>query len=411
MDKENDYIDTTLDTGLEAPGDLFDPVSDAAESTIDESRALEQQFNDLLERVGRNRSIANSLISNEAQSPDAIAKIDKLSKQDAFDVAAILRLEETLFPKKKKKRGVTALRLIEEAQLSLFEGEQRGDYTQYPVTPGSEFPSIFTRVPIFSPTRIGTAKDMLDNDLAINFDTGWGKGRKFGPPLTMYDEDTLLALGALRQRQLHGMGTKMPVSVLNPFSPGEVTTVQVLYTTVSEINRYLQISKNKDAYARRLESIKRLGATRIEFTRIADKSLNSAIRSEAMATSIIDYLTKEMNRDGCLYIQFPPVMVRWLQESYTYIDMDIRREMSDTGKAIHKFVASQSNINISAEKLKEVCGDPGSQKEFNRKLRATLKKLAGFGVLDYEIRGNGRSEPLIVTGRRLKKQGSELGNV
>lgn len=381
----------------------------AQSSSIETEREVEQlqqQLEHILENLVRSRADADkeALHTSPEESHATIEKFKRESERAAIDVKAIIKAEERFFPKKKKRRGVAALRLIEDAQLTLFEGERRGDYTQHPVTPGCEFPSIFTRVPIFSPTKIGTAKEMLDAEMAIHFDTGWGRGRKFGPPLTMYDEDTLLALGALRQRQLHGLGTKMPVSVMNPFSPGDITTVQVLYTTISEINRYLQISKNQEAYQRRLASIKRLGATRIEFTRIADRKLNSAIQAETTVTPIIDYLTQEMKREGCLYIQFPPVMVRWLQESYTYIDMDVRREMSDTGKAIHKFVASQSNINISAEKLKAVCGDPGSQKEFNRKMRASLKKLGALGVLEYEISGNGRSMPLIVTGRRVKKK-------
>ncbi len=382
-------------------------VDASAAETEDE---LLRQLDQIVERVGRSRAEKAALLANPERARDIIADFKRESERAAIDVEAIIKAEERLFPKKRKRRGVAALRLIEQAQLTLFECERRGDFTQHPVTPGSEFPSIFTRVPIFSPTKIGTAKDLLDEEFSIHFNTGWGRGRKFGPPLTMYDEDTLLALSALRQRQLHGAGAKMPVSVLNPFAPDDITTVQVLYTTISEINRYLQISKNQEAYQRRLASIKRLGATRIEFTRIADKKLNSAIHAETMVTPIVDYLTQEMKRDGCLYIQFPPVMVRWLQESYTYIDMDVRREMSDTGKAIHKFVASQSNINISAEKLKEVCGDPGSQKEFNRKMRASLKKLTELGVLEHEISGNGRSLPLIVTGRRLKKREQIVNN-
>ncbi|MEI2422250.1 hypothetical protein V6O07_18360, partial [Arthrospira platensis SPKY2] len=101
---------------------------------------------------------------------------------------------------------MTTIRMVEQAQQHLFRGEQLGLYTQFPVEPNSEYPSILARVPIFLPGHQSSAKAKLDKDLALPFATGWGEGRKMGPLLSIYDEDTLLALLGLRQKQLVEIG-------------------------------------------------------------------------------------------------------------------------------------------------------------------------------------------------------------
>lgn len=304
-----------------------------------------------------------------------------------------------------KRRGMSAIRIIERAQLQLLKLEQRGDFTQHPITPGHELPTIFTRVPIFMPIKRGSAaKIKLDQDMALPFDTGWGQGRKFGSPLTTYDEDTLLALGALRQRQLTGMGNKMPVKVMNPFDPAQETHVDVTYVTISQIEEYLGNKKGGRGFKRRLESVKRLASVTLEFTKISDKRLEPLIKRRSFTTKIIDLVTEELENDSCLYVQFPPVMVLWLRENFTFINMDIRRQLrGDGAKAIHKFLSSQPVFNIGVEKLMDVMGVEQPKKEFMRMLRDAMRQLEALGWCEYDIEGNGRSLPFKLTGRQLRK--------
>ena len=373
----------------------------AAPEKTGTSRSLDQTLESMRLRI-EERSKEQRAQLTEAGFPPK--KIEELILESQVMADEASTQEVAVVKKLRKRRGQTSLRIIEQAQLKLFEGEQRGKYTQFPIDPGSEFPSIFTRVPIFVPAQRGTAKAMLDNDLAMHFETGWGKGRKFGPPLTIYDEDTLLALGALRQQQLHGMGQNMPLKVMNPFDPREETDVQVLFTTISEIEEFLQNSKGGRGHKKRLASVKRLAAVTIEFSRISDPKLKSVIKKRTINTKLIDMTTEELSTESCLYVQFPPVMVRWLRESYIYIDMEIRRQIpSDTGKAIHKHLAGQTNFNIGAETLRKVTGSQLERPKFMKCLRETLGILEKLGWMEYELEGNGRRIPFKLTGRRLKR--------
>ena len=101
-------------------------------------------------------------------------------------------------------RGRVSAEVIADAQLKLFDLERQGNFTALPLDPQQEFPTILTRIPIFVPSKRTTQRELLDSDNALPFLTPWGKGKKYGPPLTVFDEDTLIALGRLRQNLLIG---------------------------------------------------------------------------------------------------------------------------------------------------------------------------------------------------------------
>ena len=365
---------------------------------------LERQLQAISDRIEKQRKDKSDQLRAGGYSEDVVAKIEAENVEILNDAKAAVQNGSLAVRHGNKRRGgTTATRLIEQAQLKLFDLERRGDFTQFPITPGSEYPTIFTRIPIFGPNKRSTALKKLDRDLAMRFHTGWGEGRKFGPPLNIYDEDTLLALGGLRQRQLTGMGSKMPVKVMNPFDPFLETSVDVLYTTIGEIEEFLDNKKGGRGQKRRLASVKRLAAVTIEFSRISDPNINSIIKKQSFNTKIIDMLTEEMTGDSCLYIQFTPVMVKWLRESYTYIDMKIRNKLTDNGKAIHKYLSGQPTFNLSAVKLHELTDSHLKLNKFYAALRQTLEKLEELGWLEYDLRGNGRTKPYILTGRRLDK--------
>ena len=371
--------------------------------TAGAGHSLEKKLESIKQRLDEKRAEQEKALRESGFTPE---DLDQLS-QEAAAMSAEADQKPVGAHGKRAGRGSTSARLIEQAQMQLFESEQRGDFKQFPIAPNSEYPSLLARVPVFAPGQRSRMAARLDQDLAMHFETGWGKGRKFGPPLTIYDEDTLLAILDLRQRQLVGKGSKMPIAVMHPGDPGEDTNVQVLFTTIGEIQDYLGLAKGGRGHKRRLQSVKRLAGVVIEFTRASDPAINSVIKEGSFSTKLIDVVTQDLESESCLYIQLPPVMVRWLSRSYTYIEMDVRRHLTDHGKAIHKFLASQKQFNISLEKLKEITGSALQRREFARVTRETMKTLHEIGWCEYKIEGNGRSKPYILTGRRLPRSGRE----
>lgn len=323
---------------------------------------------------------------------------------EGFDDEAVKQLEQEHKAMVEEQRGSSKLRVIEKGQLNLIEGERQGRYEMSELNPGYEYPAVFCRIPIVNGFHRSTHAKKLDKDMALPFNTGWGEGRKFGPPLNVYDEDTLLALGALREKQLSGMGNRMPIKVLNPFDPKAATKVDVLYTTIGEIQDYLQQSRGGRGYKKRLESVKRLAAVTLEFTRISDPNVESVIKARSFNTKIIDLVTEELSTDSVLFIQFPPAMVVWLSEQYVFIDMDIRRQLKgDYAKLIHKWLSSQPRFNIGAEKLKDIIEYEGSMGKFMAVLRDVMSQLEALDWLEYKITGTGRKTPWILRGNRVKK--------
>ncbi|NKC01858.1 MAG: hypothetical protein GKR90_25620 [Pseudomonadales bacterium] len=340
----------------------------------------------------------------EEQLDKIIGEIDLRVEEErlAREEEAKAKLKPT-----RKKRGLSSQRLIEKGQLSLFQGEKEGRFTSQAIKPGGETPTIFTRVPIFTPVKRGAMPPtVFDQDGAYVFETGHGRGRKFGAQLSIFDEDTLLALLGLRQLQLRGQPGKLPVPLQDPiqrWSETDDSNVQVLFTTITDIQRFLGKSNDGKSRKAREESLKRLASVSLEFTKISD-NVSSLIKSATFTTKIVDILHESMEEDTVLYVQFPPVMVHWLQESYTYQDMKVRDGISgDVGKAIYRFLASQKHINIGVEKLQTITGSLLRRGRFNEELRKTIKHLESIGWCRAKVIGNGRSEPQKLVGRRLSK--------
>jgi hypothetical protein len=137
---------------------------------------------------------------------------------------------------------------------------------------------------------------------------------------------------------------------------------------------------------------------------MSDKSVGRKGLKKTVMISLIDVRTVEEDNESFLYVQFPPEMACWLDESFAYIDMDVRGELSDNGKVIHKHLCGQTTFNIFADTLRAVTASQLSKKNFMRELRTTMKQLHGMGWCEYEIVGNGRSKPYKLIGRRLDKK-------
>lgn len=83
---------------------------------------------------------------------------------------------------------------IKRLQKDWFNASRNDQYHCTTLSPSSEYPTIFTRIPIFIPGQPALQQKLLDKENALLFSTSWGSGRRHDPPLTIYDEDTLIAI-------------------------------------------------------------------------------------------------------------------------------------------------------------------------------------------------------------------------
>ena len=199
-----------------------------------------------------------------------------------------------------------------------------------------------------------------------------------------------MALAMLRQKRLIGPGSKLPISVSDIFQSGEGVNVDILFTTLSEIEDLCGNTRSGHNLKARLAAIKRLAATRLEFERIADDKV-----PKGTTISILDVAWEKWEREAVLYIQFSPVMARWLEKAHSYINWKVRMQLTAPGKAIHRFLSSQpKGYQIGVEKLRTTIGYPRDLKYFLRDLRETLRRLEELGwVRKSWLEGNGRSKP------------------
>ena len=283
----------------------------------------------------------------------------------------------------------------------IVERRRSGDFSVVRLIPKGEFPTALTRLPIFLPGWAQTQP--RDKDNALPFRGPWGSGRRHGPPLTVYDEDTLIALLRLRQSALCGPPDLLPCPVTNEdgSAAGEEVSVHVVECRVSDIQRMCGASRGGKNNARRLQSVKRLTATRLEFDRDVTKKLG--VIGTGTTVSVLDVRWQRYDEDAVLYVQFPPAMTSWLEESYTRLDWEVRCKLSTAiGKAVHRFLSGQPReYQIFTRKLQGVIGSTKEHYRFLAELRKGLEELLHTGWLkEWNILGNGRSKPHKLVVRR-----------
>ena len=286
---------------------------------------------------------------------------------------------------------------LERAQLNLFNMERVGRFDAIPISPSNEFPTFLTRVPIFIPNSRSSQNNMLDEDNSLPFKTSWGTGRRFGPPLNTYDEDTLFALAKLRQNLLVGSPSKMPVPVSEMYADTQDHKVHVhtVFCKLVDIERVCGNTRGTKNYEKRLASIKRLAATRIELDQKTRSKLELSETRKGTFIGLLDVHWETFEQDAVLFIQFHPIVANWLENFRTYIDFEIRQKLDPVGKAVHRFLSGQpKTYSINVVKLRDTIHYLGEHKKFMAKLRACLKKLQNEGWIEaWEITGTGRRIP------------------
>lgn len=263
----------------------------------------------------------------------------------------------------------------------------------------TRYPTLLTRIPIFSAIR---DRSKLDTDWVHGdrIETPWGAITRFGPGIDIFDEDTLIALLRLcAQKRLTGARRAMPVPALRVIRSGEAMneddqsadekiTVISGTVTATEINNFLGRGLGGTNLAATRASVRRLALTQCLFE-------NEQLEKEGV-TKFFDYAGDRDFR-GMIQIQFSPAMTQLLQ-SYTYLDLNIRRNLTDTGKAIHKFLSAQPKAyEIGLDKLRAIIRFTGEPKEFRRTLSQILEQLIDMGWLaSYRVSGTGRAKPYIL---------------
>ena len=342
------------------------------------------------------QQVEKLLAAVEARRRSAEAQLH----EQGYDATAIKEALEEAKPltPQSPHRGRAGRSVIEDAQLELFEQEGQGRFTSFPISPGAAFPSILTRLPVFVPGKRTNQRNRIDQDNALPFTTSWGTGRKHGPPLTVYDEDTLIALGRLRQKHLVGEGTALPIHVSDLYKRDDGVHVHALLCTIGQVQSVCGVSSGGQNIRLRLDSIKRLTATRIEF----DTASAEKLISKGTTISLLDVLWQRYADEAVLYVQFSPVMACWFDDAYSYIDWNVRRQLTDTGKAVHRFLSGQPRrYEIGAQKLQTTIGADRRHKDFMGDLRASMADLKRVGwIKQWSIEGTGRRIPYKLVIRR-----------
>jgi hypothetical protein len=296
-----------------------------------------------------------------------------------------------------KRRGI-GRKLVQAADARLLQGEQLGLFTSLMVADSNAIPTLLARLPIFVPIPARYQRAMLDKDLAFAFETPFGRGRRFGPPVTIEDEDVLFAMLQLSGRRLIGKGSRLPVPLndatwLND-DHGNLT-VQVMIATVGQINRELGINDSGLNYKATIAAIKRLAHVGIELeTRKKDLYLGESWNGQTIR--LVDIQWRSYEEEGLIFAQFSPVMVKWLREQATFHNWKIRRKIkSANGRALYRFLCTQGNhYRQELEYIANVIHWHGVRSRLRPRMEGVLKQLRDeFDWCDYKIHGTGRRDP------------------
>jgi len=339
---------------------------------------------------------ALSRISAKVQERAVLAKTQEVDVSDITEIETTEASHQDLAAVSKSNIG---RKIIESANLNLAKGEQLGLFESYPVADKNAIPTLLARLPIFIPVPASKQPALLDKDLAYPFETPFGKGRRFGPPVTIDDEDVLFALLQLSERRLIGQGGKLPVPLNDNDSwlkdgDGKLT-VQVTLATISQINQELGLTKAGNNYKSTLASIKRLNHVSIELeTRCKDMYFGESWAGEKIR--LVDIKWRTFEEQGFILAQFSPIIVKWLKEQCTFFNWKIRRQIkSANGRALHRFLSTQGkHYKAKLEYIADVIEWDGNRSRIRPRMEAILTQLRDdHGWCDFEITGTGRTAP------------------
>jgi len=322
-----------------------------------------------------------------------------LELRQELEVELYSEKTDDVYLDEKQTLGLTSNQLIESTEKSLLVSEQLGLFDSISLTNKDVFPTLLARIPIFMPVTRSKQKELLDDDNYLHFETPFGSGTRSGPLLNIRDEDTMLALDRLRSKQLHGIGSNLPIHVpdqmYNMDESGK-TRVDIVICTVTQINEELGLTDGGDNHTETLNSVRRLGNTVIELTTNKTERYLGRCK-EGGQFKLLDVRWKEYDDNGILFIQFSPVVTEWLTHEFTYINWQVRKGLgrNDTAKALHRFLSSQPNsYSRNMNEVANLIGVRDEKRRIKTKLTNAAELLKKVGWLkDYAFIGTGRKVP------------------
>lgn len=346
-------------------------------------------------------------------TPQVMEKFKQRSKEAEARNAALAIVEGELIsseedapPKKTTKHnGLTSRRIIEEVAHNMTQLEMTGMFDSFllPITKKNHFPTMLSRVNIFPAMSARLQKTYLDDDNAWPFDSPFGKGKRYGANLTPKDQCVLIAIFRLRSRRLIGGHGNLPIKVSRIFNGDEKgkIDVDVSLCTIAQILDELELSYGGKNYKDVLASLERLAACRIKMT-VNRHDRYFGEFEQGSIFQLLDIQWTTYKDAGVIYVQFSPLVTKWLQEEATYLNWEIHKKLgrNENAMVLHIFLSSQFTkkkpyYDNEMHKIAKAVGIHGSAKEIKRKFTSGLKKLKAVGwIEDFELIGSGRKEPI-----------------
>lgn len=311
-------------------------------------------------------------------------------------------------PTQRRRSGSSARQVARKANESLEQFARQQGIEQFDLFPGGEYPTPLTRLPLFPPIQRERARSIAAEKTKaadwIRLESRWDGGGvwKTGPALTIYDEDTLAGLMKLRSHGFSGPSDRLPLPTARQSGQELIgvsgkTKVHALFCLVSQLETVIQGKEPPKGWGgraikKRRESIERLGGIKLKFERTKN---HDEYRGTQIDLLHIDWVGDR--REACYYVQFHPLVSAWLEDYRTFMDLNLRRQLSPLGKGIYRFLASQRSNRSYSEELEviaEAIGVDAPLREMKRQLKSSLEKLVSEGFLNYaEITGTGRKTP------------------
>ena len=317
------------------------------------------------------------------------------------EIETELTSPKDLLPQKKTKarNGMTSDQIVSLAESEIYHNEQLGLFDAIPVSERDVIPTLLTRIPVFMPISKAQQKKLLNDDNALEFQTPFGKGKRYGANLSVFDEDVLYALARLSNKKLIGPHDNMPIKVSRIYKANEKGSVNVdtVVCTVTDILDRLGLSKGGKMRKDIIDSLERLTSTTLVLTlNKEDRYLGKCEIGKPI--KLIDIEWQLYSTDGIIYAQFSPIVTHWLESEFTYCNWETRKKLkSRLAKALHRYLSSQPKDFFKLNNLVDIAasiGYHGRQRELKSSFEKALNELQAVGFLiDFNIEGTGRAEP------------------
>jgi hypothetical protein len=354
--------------------------------------AIDKRTQDILNKRNQELQLKEQLRAELAEGVEANDVIAEVSTHSEQAVA---------------RSGQTSQQMITGVQTRIDNMLQMGFFDSLPTASRDAWPSLLCRLPIFLPINRPSQKKLLNDDNALVFSTPFGSGERHGPNLDTFDEDVLLAISRLRAKKLRGEHDKLPLKVSKLYKGDDRgrVDVEIVVCTVSQIIDELGYKTfGGKSYEDIKDAIKRLGNTSITLTLNAhDRYLGSYERGKPF--KILDVEWGAFSSESIFYIQFSPLVTSWLDDSFSYLNHEIRKSLGrkNIAKGLHKFLSTQpKNYSRKIEDIASTLGLFVPLKEARRQLENACADLIEVGFLaDYKMEGSGRKTPIILTTVRV----------